>query len=186
MSLLSESGREDRRRDRLEQLYNRYKKSMLALAGSVLHDPYDAEDAVHSVFLNITGKRASVLDSLHNEQDMKNYLMAAVRNTAINMVRDRRAVSFEAETDAQEEISDPDFTDLLCDQLEYEELLGIMKALPSPYKEVLYFRFVLELKPPEISRILKQPAATIRKQAERGKILLIREFRKVLDDHDKR
>ena len=40
-------------RHRFLSLYRRYKKLMLYIAHDILHDPHDAEDAVHEAFLRL-------------------------------------------------------------------------------------------------------------------------------------
>ena len=167
---------EKSRRDQLEKLYNTYRQPMLALAGSYLHDRYDAEDAVHSVFLNLAKRRIVIPEAVTSERDLRNYLLTAVRNTAINMLKEKRPLSLEENEALPDELKDPDFSDLICDRLEYEELLQIMKTLRPPYQEVLYCRFALEMEPAEIGRLLKESSGTVRKQLERGKKLLLREY----------
>ncbi len=73
---------DDQRRDRLAELYKLYKQPMMDIAADILHNGHDAEDAVHTVFLNIATKRISILDDLSDIQDLKYYLLASARNAA--------------------------------------------------------------------------------------------------------
>ena len=85
---------DDQRRDRLAELYKLYKQPMMDIAADILHNGHDAEDAVHTVFLNIATKRISILDDLSDIQDLKYYLLASARNAAVNMLKaNNRTVS---------------------------------------------------------------------------------------------
>lgn len=59
---------------RFESLYNRYRKQMLLLAQTVLHNTYDAEDAVHEAFLGVARNMNSI-NKITNETDIRNYLL---------------------------------------------------------------------------------------------------------------
>ena len=48
-------------RHRFLSLYRRYKKLMLYIAHDILHDPHDAEDAVHEAFLRL----AEMIEKIH-------------------------------------------------------------------------------------------------------------------------
>ena len=47
---LFDHDRAEEDRHRFLSLYRRYKKLMLYIAHDILHDPHDAEDAVHEAF----------------------------------------------------------------------------------------------------------------------------------------
>lgn len=68
----------------LEQLYNRYRRYMYAVAYSIISDSYLAEDVVQDAFLTLWRKA-----STYHEQEgsVKSWLQAIVRNRAIDKVR---------------------------------------------------------------------------------------------------
>lgn len=77
----------DSQEDRLylEELYERYKQEMHRQAFLVLHDAYDAEDAVQNAFFRIWRH----LDKLQDMEDAgtKWYVICAARNAAIDIYR---------------------------------------------------------------------------------------------------
>ena len=85
MLIFLESINDAAHRRRFEALYDRYKEPMMIMAQQILHNHHDAEDAVHEVFLNIATKRITILDTIANDRDLKYYLLASVKNTALNM-----------------------------------------------------------------------------------------------------
>lgn len=168
---------DDLHRDRLAELYRSYKQPMMDIAAAILHDRHDAEDAVHTVFLNIATKRISILNRLSDKQDLKYYLLASARNTAVNMLKtNNRTISLDENTGAVSSLETADFVGMLCDHLEYEELVEIIKSMPSPYREVLHYRYNLEIRPGMIARLLNRPVSTVKKQLVRGKQMLINEM----------
>ena len=73
-----------------ENLFNTYRKQMFYLAMSIIHSKDDAEDIVHDVFLNIAQRQMSVIKAIKNDEDMRNYLLKATKNKALNRIRDRK------------------------------------------------------------------------------------------------
>ena len=69
--------------------------------------------------------------------------------------------------------SDEQFLDQLCLQWEYQTLLEGLKQLEQPYREVLYYRFGMELTPTEIANLLERKLPTVKKQITRGKQKLL-------------
>lgn len=63
------------------ELYNRYKRPMLALAMKKLADEELQEDLVHDLFVKIWINRASI----HIQQEIKSYLYKALRNRILDV-----------------------------------------------------------------------------------------------------
>jgi len=82
----------DNEQDQLkfENLYNQYRKQMLSLAQSILHNTFDAEDAVHEAFLGIARNMPSV-NKIANETDIKNYLLKSAKNASLNILSKKRS-----------------------------------------------------------------------------------------------
>lgn len=150
---------------------------MLTLAMSILQNEDDAEDLVHDVFCIIAEKHMETLQNIKNEQDIKNYLLKATKNSALNKKRDsKHHISLhENETiiNKKEELNDDRFLDLICDKLSYQELVSAIRSLDKKYEEVLYLHFVIELSVPEVADYLNRNIHTVKKQLVRGKILLL-------------
>jgi RNA polymerase sigma-70 factor (ECF subfamily) len=69
-------------RDEVQRLYEEHGRALLAYACSLLRDSSQAEDVLHQVFLQLLQDRVRAISS-------PGYLFRAVRNRALNHVRDR-------------------------------------------------------------------------------------------------
>lgn len=69
-----------------EQLFRQYAGALAAFAASYVEGDDDAEDVVHVVFCWLWEHRLT----LPHPRSVRSYLFAAVRNRALNVVRDRR------------------------------------------------------------------------------------------------
>lgn len=164
-------------RNLFERIYYSYRKQMFTVALSVLGNEEDAEDLVHDVFCNIAEKYIPILQNIKNEQDTKNYLLKATKNSALNKKRDKKyAVSFdeiESFIGTEKDLSDNNFLDMICNSLSYQEIISVIKSLDKKYEEVLYLHFVVEMTIPEIADCLNRNQNTVKKQLTRGKNLLL-------------
>lgn len=164
-------------KDLFENLFYSYRKQMVCLALSYIHNREDAEDVVHDVFINIAQRYMPVIKSIANETDMRNYLLKATKNTALNRVRKNRSNTEYLKTDG-EALSDGDFTDRICEKGEYAEVLGAIKELNEKYRSVLYYHFVLEIPVKQVAKMLNLPVSTVKKQLVRGKKTLLKMLNK--------
>lgn len=164
-------------RIKFEEVYYAYRKQMVLMALSLLHNTADAEDVVHDVFLQIATKHMSVIQQIHNPEDIRNYLLKATKNTALNVIKKHERLNFSLDTvkefDLAENISDDTFLDLIFQKIEYEQIVSALLDLEEPYRDILYYHFVLELSVPEAARQLGRNIATAKKQLVRGKKLLL-------------
>lgn len=163
----------------LEEIYNSYKNQMVTLAVSILKSNEDAEDIVNDVFLNIAQKNFDVVRSIKNNVDLRNYLLKATKNTALNKinVKKRENVSLntvdEYKIDKIALLSDDDFLDVICNKINYNEIIEAIKLLSDKYRDVLYYHFVLELSIPQTAKSLNQTLSTTKQRLVRGKKLLL-------------
>lgn len=162
-------------RHRFAQIYNDYEKQMFFLARTILDCDADAEDAVHEVFLQIASKHIDTVCGIDEENDLRNYLLKATKNTCLNHKR-RREIPFAPEdmplSHKTPELSDSEFIEMICSRAEADRLTAALLALPEQYRVVLYYRLILELSIDEIADTTKQKTATVKKQLLRGKAKL--------------
>lgn len=174
LNLIDDAGQ----RIEFETLYFRYRKQMLLLAKSLLHNDADAEDVVHDVFCRIAARHMNFIQSLWDPDDVRNYLLKATKNTALNELKrkGRGVIPLELvnEWEDGEDLPDDAFLDLICDRAEYDRVLHAMLKLDEPYRDILYYHFVLELSVPEAAKRLGRKPATAKKQLVRGKKLLLK------------
>lgn len=73
-----------------EEIYLSYRKQMFLVARTVLKNDSDAEDIVHDVFLRIAKKYMAKISTIENETDLRNYLLKATKNAALDHLRKHR------------------------------------------------------------------------------------------------
>ena len=158
-----------------EEIYIKYKHQMFYVAKGITGNDHDAEDIVHDVFLKIALKHISIVKKLSNPDDIRNYLLKATKNTAINCKEKKSKENISIDLISEKEYSnypalnDDEFVDLICLRSSYNEVVNAIKQMPSPYREVLYYHFVLELTISETSKLLGIQMSTVKMQLVRGK-----------------
>lgn len=163
-------------RSLFERIYLDYRKQMFYLARTIVKSDEDAEDVVHDVFCSVAG-HMQVIRNAPCEKDIRNYLLKATKNTAINVlhkrnIRTKQSLVF----DISDNLADGDFLDELCARMEIDELMAAMNELDTKYGEVLYYHFVLGLSFSDTARLLDRNSQTVRKQIARGKALLLKKI----------
>ena len=162
----------------LEDIFYTYSKQMYVLAESYLHRPADAEDVVGTVFERIAAKNFDIVRAITNETDLRNYLLKATKNTALNAIgkkrqdnvisdREENCISFE------DLVSEEDLLERICTKLEYEDVLLAIARMDEKYRNVLYYHFVLEKSIPETAKLLFQSVSATKQQLVRGKKQLL-------------
>lgn len=170
--LLSLKNRPDRRQ-KLAQFYETYGGQMLYLARSILRHPEEAEDAVQDAFVQ-AGRYMDVLEKITDPQDQRNYLLKITQNASYKRLKKHRQEDcVDQLPEIPDRCSDETFLDKLCLHWEYQTLLKGLKQLEQPYREVLYYRFGMELTPAEIAQLLERKLPTVKKQIARGKQKLL-------------
>lgn len=166
----------DNDRQLFERIYYAHRKQMITLAFSILENEDDAEDLVHDVFCNIAEKHMQSLQKIKNDKDMKNYLLKATKNSALNKKRDNKHHISLQENEYilnKGDLNDNGFLDMVCNSLTYQELVSAIRSLDKKYEEVLYLHFVAEMTVPEVANFLNRNKQTVKKQLLRGKALLL-------------
>lgn len=161
---------------RFEEIYLEYRKQMFLVAMTVTHNETDAEDVVHDVFTRIAEKYMPIIQDIDSQQDLRNYLLRAAKNTALNLLKKKNRANVSA-NDLQwvkgDSVSDVDFIDEICAKAEYEQLVNALQLMDEPYREVLYYHFVMELSVSDVAKLLERKPLTVKKQLVRGKKILL-------------
>lgn len=160
---------------RFEEVYHTYKKQMAFLAKSILKNHHDAEDVVHDVFCSVASSHMDIITNAATEDDVRNYLLKSVKNASISLIRKRKVRSDYEDKKRSEksELNDTEFLDRICDKFELEEFIAKLELIDEKYREVLYYRIVLEMSAIEISKIVNRPPNTVRQQIARAKNLVL-------------
>lgn len=160
-------------------IYYSYRKQMVAVAIPILNNNADAEDVVEDVFLRIAQKYFDIIRTIKNETDLRNYLLKAAKNTAINRLKSQKKDNVSLDTVLEynmseiKELSDDTFIEVFCNKMDYDQIVDAIKNLSEKYRNVLYYHFVMELTVPQTAKALNQSLSTTKKQIIRGKKLLL-------------
>lgn len=162
---------------KFEEIYEEYRQQMFFVANRILHDEYEAEDAVHDAFICI-GKNMKTIGAISDQRNLFYYLMSTARNAAHNRTRQTKHYTLAATLDSAANISDRSFWETVCTRMDYERLIGMIRQLPETYQEILYYHLVLEFTMPEIANNLGLKLSTAKQRLVRGKKLLLSELEK--------
>lgn len=162
-----------------EEMFYSYRKQMFVLALSILENSNDAEDAVSDVFLRIAQRNWDVVSKIETKTDLRNYLLKATKNTSLNMIKSKHRENAsidnvnEYESSIVKDFSDDEFLDIVCQKMQYREVVNAIKGLNEKYRDVLYYHFVIGLSVEETAKLLNQTVPTTKKQLVRGKKMLL-------------
>lgn len=162
-----------------EEIYTTYRMQMIHLAKSFFENEADAEDVVHDVFVRVATKHMKFIQTLPNPEDVRNYLLKATKNTALNELKrkGRTNVSIdeisESALESFPDLTDDSFLEFICTRTEYERVTQALLSMEEPYRDIMYYHFVLDLSVPEAAKLLGRNIATAKKQLVRGKKILL-------------
>ena len=129
-----------RDRDEVRRLYEIHGRGLLAYACALLHDPSEAEDVLHQVFLHLLRDGATEISSA-------GYLFRAVRNRVLNHLRGRsREVALDGE--AQWLDGPSGSTEIAL------ALQSALRTLPEEQREVIVLRVWGQLTFDEVARVV--------------------------------
>lgn len=154
-----------------ENLYMQYKQKMYAVAYKILHNVEDAEDAVHNAFIAIADNFEKVKSIPCHKTEA--YIVIIVRNISINIYnQNKKSAERFSEFDDSKVSVEMDF----FENIDMEELIKIISALPLIYKDILFLHYRDEYTYKEIADMLNISNETVRKRIERAKKLLKEEL----------
>lgn len=154
-------------KSRFEQLYLAYRQDMYAVAYSILHNSYDAEDAVHQAFLAIANNFRKI--SGIPCQEIKGYIVIIIRNTSINIYNsNKRRFERSSGIDDCGASVEVDY----FERFDLEDLKNAISGLPQIYKDIIYLHFLEGFTVKEISKMLDISKEAVWKRIERAKKLL--------------
>lgn len=158
-------------REKFEILYNEYRKRMVYIAYSVLGNNEDAEDAVHDTFIKIARNMNSIGDPKSNEA--LSYVLKATKNTAINLSQKNTTRNKHIHLEDVENMTDEHFFEKLSVSKDYEKIVSAIRNLNDTYRDVMFYRYVCEMKIKDIADLLGKKNSAVRQQLVRGKKMLI-------------
>ncbi len=151
----------------VEFLYTEYRQLMFRIAMSVLHNEYEAEDAVHEAFVRII-KNISKFHQ-YSCQENRAYAVIVVKGIALNMKNKQK--------DSEEYLDD--IPDRHCTEEEIEvkitceEIMANISALSPTLKNTAYLYFAEQLTPAEIAEMLDIKTDTVYQRIHRARAILL-------------
>lgn len=162
-----------------ENIYLSFRKQMVFLAMSILHNESDAEDVVSEVFLRVAQNNWDTVRNITDQNDLRNYLLKATKNASLNKIKKKSKENVFLDTvnehniDTLDGLADDTFLDTICDRFDYQNVLSAIRSLDQKYRDVLYYHFVLELTVPQTAKQLGQTLVATKQQLRRGKRQLL-------------
>lgn len=157
-------------KEKLRQLYGKYKNRMYITACKVLGDPQRAEDAVHDAFIAVSNHLDKIDDI--DSVSTASYMVKAARSRALNIVRMGLPEKETALDEAQAE-ADEGLLDEICRKESYNEIVTAILALEERYRDVLTLYYLNDLSVSEIASLQGVKENTVRQQLFRGRRKLI-------------
>lgn len=159
-----------------DQIVQTYQKQMLFVAEQILHNHHDAEDAVQTALFRISRQKLP-----KNTQALRAYVLTAARNAALDLLpKQCRDANID---DIIVPCSEDLFEQVAASQ-DYDRLLAAIDCLPLKYKEVLMLRYVHELEPKQIAKLLNRSRSTVHKQLSRAKAQLYLIYHREVFSHE--
>ena len=156
----------DEERSIIEFIYKEYRQLMYKTAFSILHNKFDAEDAVHEAFLRVI-KNISKFRSYKCNENVS-YLVIIVRGISINMIN-KRNNSAELPDDLPDISSVEEIAEI---RISYENVKSNIEKLTPALKDIATLFFVEELSAQEISELLDINVNTVRSSVHRAKNII--------------
>jgi RNA polymerase sigma-70 factor (ECF subfamily) len=140
-------------KNKLEELYKKYRGLMLHIATQILKDKEAAEDVLSESVIKIIRHRQKIFDLNCYQQRL--YIVNIIKTTSLDLLKKIKNSPTD-DGDMLENIPDNDVT-LLSDLVAnegYEAIKGIIKTLPDSLKNVAYLNLICEHSHEEIARVL--------------------------------
>ena len=133
-----------RDRDEVQRLYEVHGRALLAYACAFLHDPSEAEDVLHQVFLQLLRDGSTEISSA-------GYLFRAVRNRVLNHLRGRsREVALDGALESHEKwLESPSGSPEIALALQ-----SALSTLPEEQREVIVLRVWGQLTFDEVAAVV--------------------------------
>jgi RNA polymerase sigma-70 factor, ECF subfamily len=142
-----------------EYCYIRFAGDVQRYVQSIVHEPHDAEDVTHNVFVKLF---ACMERYDEDRAPFSAWLLRIARNAALDHLRHSRAVPSDELVRRRSAAAgqDPDMSATLRDAFE---------TLPAEQRLVIFLRHVLGLSPDEIARELGRTQASVNGLQHRGR-----------------
>lgn len=156
---------QDGDRAALTALVERHEPRVRRLAGYLLNDPQDAEDAAQEALAKVLTR----IDQFRGEARFATWLYSLVTNTCRDLGERQRRRQHQALETAPEVASTLGPHDLACQREQRAELARELEGLSDDQRHVMVMKDVLALSYEEIADVLEMPVGTVKCHAHRGR-----------------
>jgi len=157
----------------LLNLYNDYYGLVRKNVYYIIHDADYVEDLVNDTFIRLIEK-VSLIRTLDSPR-LVAYVSYTSRSVAINFIKHREVQNkytfYGRDEDLSENNSDlkDDIEGEIIHQEEIKELGNTVLRLPEKYKDILYFKYILEMTDREIGNVLNIAPDSVRQYLTRAR-----------------
>ncbi|AFQ45259.1 RNA polymerase sigma factor [Desulfosporosinus meridiei] len=170
-------------------LYHDYYGLVRKTIYNITHDLDNLEDLINDTFLKLVDK-ISLIRTL-NSCKTAAYVFYSSRSVAINFIKHRdvetKHLYYGEESDLAKSIPDGEDTivDKIIQQEEIEKMGNAILKLPENQKELLYFKYILDMDDREIAPILNIAPDSVRQYLTRARKNAKKMIGKEMDNYDK-
>jgi RNA polymerase sigma-70 factor (ECF subfamily) len=162
-------------------LYKEYYGLVRKTVYNITHDTDYVEDLMNDTFLKLIEKISLIrtLDSCK----LAAYVVYTSKSVAINFIKHRdvqkKHVHYGEDLDLAERfpVSDDSLEDRIIRQEEIEELRNAISKLPDRHKDLLYFKYILEMNDVDIAKVFQIAPGSVRQYLTRAR----REAKELMD-----
>ena len=157
----------------LEYLYDKYKNGLVLFLYGIVQNMDDAEELMMDTFAVLSS--GTVRYKIKDGVSFKTWLYAIAKNQARMFLRKHTHIIEIPDKDYEslsEETSDNHPEQLMLEDERNVQLYRALDTLIPEYKQVIYLTYFEEMKPEEISRIMKKSKKQIYNLTARGKAAL--------------
>ncbi len=157
------------------ELYERFSGPLYGIALRIVHEPAEAQDLVHDVFIALWDKAATFN---HERGTAFAWAVTSVRNRAIDRVRMRRrraellAQSAPHDLGLDEAAVPASAVDAAASSEDAQAVRAAVATLPAEQQRALELAYFGGLTQEEIARKLREPLGTIKARIRRGLLKL--------------
>lgn len=161
-------------KQKLETMYEKYKRKMYAAAKRILNDGDMAEDVTQNAFVSIAKNMDKI--NIYDTDALEGYVIAIAKNEAYNVLRagDKAELYDEVPLEA-----DP-FSDVDARVFEkeiYEKIVEILRGMDDLYRSPIYLNCVMGCTVKETAKQLHRNEQTVKGQIARGKKMIINKLK---------
>ena len=151
--------------DRILSLFRLYEQKMYHIAYAILHDSYQAEDAVMEAFVRLLEQDYTIEDP--TSDGTKRMIIRVIRSAAIDQYRKNMRES-EYQLFAEDPTALQPVQSVQLDLGSENDAEALLEELPPRYRDVLRLRFVQEKTTAETALALHISESAVRKRQERA------------------